>query len=202
MIRFVTPRKGKPPRAISATDLADFYVCPRRFLYRKILGQKMTYAMARGARAHAKKYDEHKAQADKNMELGLAVDLAMAGKELVGREVEIFGNGLYGIVDEVRLYPENAVIIDFKSSLSERGKLQVLAYASALRTFGYRQITVQITRTSDEEVLWEKSFSEDDYWFVESVKQRFYSTICAGIFPKKVDPDGCKKCPFTNLCGT
>ena len=201
VIRFVTPRRGKPPRAIAVTDLADFYVCPRRFLYRKVFGQKPSYAMIRGAREHAKKYNEHKTVADRRMELGLAVDVAMAGEELVGREVEVFGNGLYGIIDEVRLYPEEAVIIDFKSSLSERGKLQVLAYASALSTYGYRKITARITRIRDEEVLWEKEFSEGDHWLVESLKQRFYSTVRTGVFPRKESPDTCRSCPFAKICG-
>ena len=202
MIYFVSPKRGKPPNAITVTDLADFYICPRRFLYRKVFGQKLTHAMINGARAHAKKYNEHKERAEKKMELGLAVDLALAGEELVGREIEIFGNGLYGVMDEIRLYPEEAVIIDFKASLSERGKVQTLAYAAALRPYGYRKITVRIVRTSDEEPLWEKNFDENDYWFIESLKQRFYSTVRAGVFPKKENPNVCEVCPFRKLCGS
>lgn len=186
--------------AISVSDLADFYVCPRRFLFRKIFGQKMTFAMVKGAKAHAKKYGEHKERADRSLELGIAVDMAMAGGELIGREVEVFGNGLYGIIDEVQLSPDNATVIDFKSSLTPRGKLQVLAYASALRALGCKQITAKILRTQDEEVLWERSFDDDDYWFVESVKQRLHSTVRSGIFPKKVDPQICKTCPFVKIC--
>ena len=200
MIYFVSPKRGKPPNAITVTDLADFYICPRRFLYRKVFGQKLTYAMINGARAHAKKYNEHKERAEKKMELGLAVDLAMAGEELVGREIEIFGNGLYGVMDEIRLYPEEAVIIDFKASLSERGKVQTLAYAAALRPYGYKNITVRIVRTSDEETLWEKNFDENDYWFIESLKQRFHSTVRAGIFPRRNNPDVCENCPFRRIC--
>jgi len=200
VIYFVSPKRGKPPNAITVTDLADFYICPRRFLYRKIFGQKLTYAMINGARAHAKKYNEHKERAEKKMELGLAVDLALAGEELVGREIEIFGNGLYGVMDEIRLYPEEAVIIDFKASLSERGKVQTLAYAAALRPYGYKNITVRIVRTSDEETLWEKKFDENDYWFIESLKQRFHSTVRAGIFPRRENPDVCEACPFRKIC--
>jgi len=200
VIRFVSPKRGKPPNAITITDLADFFLCPRRFLYRKIFGQKLTYAMINGARAHAKKYNEHRKQAEKKIELGLAVDLALAGEELVGREVEILGNGLYGIIDEIRLYPEEAIIIDFKSSLSERGKIQTLAYAAALRPYGYENITVRIVRTKDEEPLWEKKFDENDRWFIESLKQRFHSTVRAGIFPKKENPKLCEGCPFRRIC--
>ncbi len=200
MIYFVSPKKGKPPNAITVTDLADFYICPRRFLYRKIFGQKLTYAMINGARAHAKKYREHRARAEKKMPIGLAVDLAMAGEELIGREIEIFGNGLYGIIDEIRLGPEGATIIDYKASLSDRGKIQVLAYASALRPLGMQRITVQIVRTRDDEPLWEKEFDENDHWFVESLKQRFHSTVRAGIFPKKEDPNVCSGCPFRKIC--
>ena len=200
MIYFVSPKRGKPPNAITVTDLADFYICPRRFLYRKIFGQKLTYAMINGARAHAKKYNEHKERAENKMELGLAVDLALAGEELVGREIEIFGNGLYGVMDEIRLYPEEAVIIDFKASLSERGKVQTLAYAAALRPYGYKNITVRIVRTSDEEPLWGKEFDENDYWFIESLKQRFHSTVRAGIFPRRENPDVCEACPFRKIC--
>ncbi len=201
MIYFVSPKNGKPPNAITGTDLADFYICPRRFLYRKILGQKLNYAMINGARAHAKKYNEHKARAEKKMPIGMAVDLALAGEELIGREVEIYGNGLYGVMDEVRLYPKEAVIIDFKASLSERGKVQVFAYASALRSLGVKNITVQIIRTKDDEVLWEKNFDENDFWFVESLKQRFHATVRAGVFPKKEDPSVCESCPFRKICG-
>ncbi|NPA76564.1 MAG: Dna2/Cas4 domain-containing protein [Candidatus Diapherotrites archaeon] len=200
VIYFVSPKRGKPPNAITVTDLADFYICPRRFLYRKVLGQKLTYAMINGARAHAKKYNEHKERAEKKIELGLAVDLAQSGEELIGREVEIYGNGLYGIMDEIRLYPEEAVIIDFKASLSERGKIQTLAYATALRNYGYERITVRIVRTKDEEPLWEKEFGENDRWFIESLKQRFYATIRAGIFPKKENPELCESCPFGRIC--
>jgi len=200
VIYFVSPKRGKPPNAITVTDLADFYICPRRFLYRKIFGQKLTYAMINGARAHAKKYNEHKERAENKMELGLAVDLALAGEELVGREIEIFGNGLYGVMDEIRLYPEEAVIIDFKASLSERGKVQTLAYAAALRPYGYKNITVRIVRTSDEEPLWGKEFDENDYWFIESLKQRFHSTVRAGIFPRRENPDVCEACPFRKIC--
>jgi len=202
VVYFVTPRKGKPPRAITATDLADFYICPRRFLYRKVFGQKPNYAMLKGMQAHVKKYNEHKARAKTRIELGTAVDMAAAGDELIGREVEVFGNGIYGIIDEVRLYQGEAVVVDFKSALSPRGKLQVLAYASALKALGCSQITVQITRTNDGEVLWEKSFSDDDYWMVESVKQRFYSAVRSGIFPKKAEHNSCKTCPFAKMCGT
>lgn len=200
MIYFVSPKKGKPANAITVTDLADFYICPRRFLYRKIFGQKMTYAMINGARQHAKKYNEHKERAEKKMELGLAVDLALAGEELVGREVEIHGNGLYGVIDEIRLYPEEAVIIDYKASLSERGKIQTMAYASALRPYGVENITVKIVRTKDDEPLWEKRFDENDFWFVESLKQRFHATVRAGTFPKKEHPEVCETCPFRRIC--
>jgi len=200
VIYFVSPKNGKPPNAITVTDLADFYICPRRFLYRKILGQKLNYAMINGARAHAKKYNEHKERAEKKIPIGMAVDLAMAGEELIGREVEIYGNGLYGVMDEVRLYPEEAVIIDFKASLSERGKVQVFAYASALRSLGVKNITVQIVRTGDDELLWEKNFDENDFWFVESLKQRFHATVRAGVFPKKEDPNVCEGCPFRKIC--
>jgi CRISPR/Cas system-associated exonuclease Cas4 (RecB family) len=200
VIYFVSPKKGKPANAITVTDLADFYICPRRFLYRKIFGQKLTYAMINGAREHAKKYNEHKERAEKKIELGLAVDLALAGEELLGREVEIHGNGLYGVMDEIRLYPEEAVIIDYKSSLSERGKVQVMAYASALRPYGVENITVKIIRTVDNEPLWEKKFDDNDFWFVESLKQRFHATVRAGTFPKKENPKVCESCPFRRIC--
>lgn len=200
MIYFVSPKRGKPPNAITVTDLADFYICPRRFLYRKIFGQKLTYAMINGARDHARKYNEHKEKAERKIPIGMAVDLALAGEELVGREVEIYGNGLYGVIDEIRLHPGEAVIIDYKASLSERGKVQALAYAAALRPMGVENITVHIVRTTDDETLWEKKFDENDFWFIESLKQRFHSTVRAGIFPRKEDPNVCKSCPFRRLC--
>ncbi len=200
VIYFVSPKRRKPPNAIAVTDLADFYVCPRRFLYRKIFGQRLTYAMINGARAHAKKYNEHKERTDRKIALGTAVDVAKMGETLIGREVEILGNGLYGIIDEIRLYPEEAVIIDFKSSLSERGKIQTLAYAAALRPYGYENITVRIVRTRDEEPLWEKEFDDNDYWFIESLKREFHATVRAGIFPKKENPEICEDCPFRRMC--
>ncbi len=200
MIYFVSPKNGKPPNAITVTDLADFYICPRRFLYRKVLGQKLTYAMINGARAHAKKYNEHKERADRKIPLAIAIDIARTGETLLGREIEILGNGLYGIIDEIQLYPEEAVIIDFKASLSERGKIQALAYAAALAPYGYEHITVRIARTRDEEVLWEKKFDESDKEFIESLKRRFFSMVRAGTFPRSEDPSVCEDCPFRRIC--
>jgi len=200
MILFVTPRTGKPPGSISVTDLALFYVCPRRFLYRRIFGQKRTRGMIRGLRAHAQRYAEHAKRSVVKIPLGTAIELALQGERLVGREVEVWGNGLYGIMDEVLLHGSSAIVVDYKASVSETGKVQVMGYAYALRSLGVEDVVVKLARTDDGRVLWEERFDESWFRFIDALRKRLLMAARECVFPGPSDPSACAGCPFWRLC--
>ncbi len=202
MISFVTPRKGKPPGSISATDLAFFSMCPRLFLYRKIFSQKPTRRMIDGAKAHAHKYVEHLKRSTMKIPIGAAVEIAAQGEQLIGREVEVWGNGIYGIIDEIRLWGNSAVIIDYKSNISEFAKIQVLSYAYALQHMGVENIDVKLVRTDDGFPLWTERFDQDAFSLIDRLKRAFLNTVREGTFPRAAHPSLCERCPFYHLCNS
>ena len=182
---------------MSATDIAAFALCPRYFLLKRVYGIRGA-RVRKGAAEHVRRYREA-AEKSVKMDLGQAVVLASQGEHLWGAEVEVAGNGVYGVVDALELTPRGATVIEYKHSLYPGARIQALAYAYALSRIWSGRIVASIRETRSERVLWEKEVRVEDLNLVARVRDALHRAVMEGSLPARPG-EHCALCPATAAC--
>jgi CRISPR-associated exonuclease Cas4 len=165
-----------------------------------------TKAMIRGAKIHKQLEDAHAAAATEVMDISEAF---AASKErdiaVVFREIDVFGNSMYGIIDELWITPDNVIVIDDKPHNT--------AYPSQIRqVMGYslafdeehehnRNIVCQLRNRTSGRVFWQEDFSEEGRNDVLNVVERIQKLIQGEEeFQTADNPEKCRSCRFRNHC--
>lgn len=168
-----------------------------------------TEEMKVGKEVHSLLEDEHKKRA--KLELSIPDAMKKSIKEkitLIGREIRVFGNLLYGKIDEVHFMPSQIIIIDDKPNdypyLSN--KKQIWGYCLAFEEHFNPGLPLLATlrQRDTQEIFWEKEFIDEDKDMVLESAQRILDVLNGKRQPEPTlnikkcrscrHKDGCDKC--------
>ena len=159
-----------------------------------------TSEMQEGKEIHAILEEEHKKKTEFKLTIEEAIKRAQdEGIILVGREVPVVGDVLWGFIDEIHFTPEYIVIIDDKPNSIPflSNKQQVWGYCLAFQEqFNLDIPLVACLRHRDtQRIIWRERFLDEHRKIVLESTGRILGIINGYIDPKPTDNiNKCRKC--------
>ncbi|MFC2069441.1 PD-(D/E)XK nuclease family protein [Chloroflexota bacterium] len=199
--------ENRPLFPISWLQKQDF--CEYQIFLENIKGIKVkpTPAMIKGSQGHTQLYNEFKKEAVPAT-LEEMLDESKTG-ELFSREFKVkdLRHGVYGLVDEVWMTPDEFIVIDDKPGTK--------AYLSNIhQTYGYclafkevvshsesRQVIAALRERGTSNIYWSLPFDESAEEEIVSVITRIHSLLAGNEeFDSSDNPNKCNACRFKSVC--
>jgi len=165
-----------------------------------------TPEMNEGKEVHAILEEDHKKKA--KLKLSIIDALKKSQKEkitLVGREIPVRGNYLYGLIDEVHFMPTQIIIIDDKPNNYPymTNKKQVWGYCLAFKEqFKIKIPLIACIRQRDtQKIIWRENFSDEHKKIVLESVERILGILNGNRKPEHTSNfNKCKSCRLKNVC--
>lgn len=165
-----------------------------------------TIEMRIGKNVHLLLEEEHEKKAELKLTVENAIKKAQEEKiVLVGREIPVIGNRLYGSIDEAHFMPDQIVIIDDKPNSVPflSNKQQVWGYCLAFQEQFNPDIPIVacLRHRDTQEIIWKELFSEEQKNMVLESIERVLGIINKEITPKPTDNvNKCRNCKLRDDC--
>ena len=165
-----------------------------------------TPEMNNGKEIHSLLEENHKKKAKLKLSTKDALEKSQKEKIiLIGREIPVSGNYLYGLIDEVHFTPNRIVIIDDKPNNYPymTNKKQVWGYCLAFEEqFKAKLPLVACIRHRDtKRIIWKEIFSDAHRNIVLESVERILGIINLNKKAKPTNkPSKCKSCRLREVC--
>ena len=165
-----------------------------------------TPKMNGGKEVHTILEEDHKKKAKLKLSINDALKKSQKEKiTLVGREIPVMGNYLYGLIDEVHFMPNHIIIIDDKPNSYPfmTNKKQVWGYCLAFEEqFRIKLPLIACIRHRDtRRVIWREIFSNNHRNIILESTERILGVINQN---KRAEPTNkinkCKSCRLKDVC--
>ena len=198
---------NRPLFPIGWLQKQDF--CEYQIFLENIQGIKVkpTKAMIEGKREHEQLYSEFKKEAVPATLGEMLVESKTV--ELFSREFKVrdLNHGVYGLIDEVWMTPNEFVIIDdkpgTKTYLSNIHQTYgyCLAFKEAVIHSESRQVIAALRERGTSNIYWLSPFDESAEDDVVSIINRIHLLLAVNEeFTSSDNPNKCKACRFNSIC--
>lgn len=199
--------KNKPLFPISWLHKQEF--CEYQILLENIMGIKVqpTKEMIEGKLGHEKLYDEFKKE---------AVPATFEEILLHSKTVEVFSrelrvrdikHGIYGLIDEVLLTPNEFIVIDdkpgTKTFLSNIHQIHgyCLAFQAVTKPLDARPVVAALRERGTDNIYWKAPFDPQAEREIIAVTEHIHSLISGNVeFSSADNPNKCRRCRLRDKC--
>lgn len=174
--------------------------------YIKSVEVESTEEMQMGKKIHNLLLKKHKKRAKISLSIPEAIKQSIEKDAvLIGREIRVNGNLLYGLIDEARFMPNQIMIIDDKPKYYPyiSNKKQVWGYCLAFEEkFNTKMPIISTLRQRDsQQVCWKKEFTEIDRKIVLDSTKRILDVLNCSREPEStLKISKCRSCRLKDYC--
>lgn len=165
-----------------------------------------TTEMQKGKEIHTILEEDHKKRAKLRLSVHDALKKSQKEKiRLIGREVPVIGNSLYGLIDEVHFMPNQILIIDDKPGNFAfiTHKKQIWGYCLAFQEqFNPNLPLIACLRQRDtKKIIWKDNFSDEHKNIVLESVERILGILNETRKPEPTSKlNKCKSCRLKGIC--
>jgi|GEM_PF-5993466 CRISPR-associated protein Cas4 len=204
--------RNKTFNLIPVSFLNSFHYCKHQVYLAGVLGIKPHYSVNRriikGTLVHRiiRKTCENMGDLIKDIRLAYTIS-KKEDRTVWGREVPVVGKTLYGIVDELWISPDGALVIEYKPSIrAYKGhKCQVMGYCFALMeslnvSLNSFEIRGKIVSWEYSSVLWEKRLSKTIIRKIKKTVAEIFDILNEKTPSNRVKSGLCSTCSYHYYC--
>jgi len=165
-----------------------------------------TPEMQKGKEIHAILEDQHRKKAQLELTIAEALQKAKHEKKsLIGREVPVIGNHLYGLIDEIHFTPYHIVIIDDKPNYRPlfSNKKQVWGYCLAFQEQFKPDLPIiaSLRHRDSQKIIWQEKFLEEHKKMVLESVERILDILNGNRKPQPTSKlNKCRNCKLNSVC--
>lgn len=182
--------------------------CEYQIYLEKVKGieVKETIEMQKGKEAHSLLEEEHKKKAVHELTVDQAIRKAIfENVKIIGREIPVSGENIYGLIDEAHFMPTQILIIDDKPGNFPyfSNKIQVWGYCLAFQQQYKASLPIfACLRNRDtQQFIWNEKFSDEQRDIVANSVNRIFGILDGDIKPIPAKKESkCGKCRFKQFC--
>ncbi|MEM2918856.1 MAG: CRISPR-associated protein Cas4 [Candidatus Altiarchaeota archaeon] len=188
--------------------LNTFAYCEYQIYLEKVKGIEVepTIEMQKGKETHSFLEEEHLKKAELELTVDQAIKKAILDNvKIIGREIPVSGEHIYGLIDEAHFMPYKILIIDDKPGNFPyfSSKLQLWGYCLAFQQ-QYKvslPIFACLRNRDTQQLIWDEKFSDEQKDIVINSINRIFGILNGNIKPIPAKKESkCKKCRFKQFC--